>query len=330
MNEEKVPDGIEERLKKQEAALEALKDVPTMLASLIGQGKIDKPEMKSTWSLGLSDEEDQQDFEKDADNLLGNVQSEDDDPHEKEVEELLNDIEMGSDLGPEVSQNVAASFIKTVTRPLSKESKSKLRENIKTRSNCKEFVPPKINNEIWRIIPSNARLADVKQQQIQQAFASGLSALAVITDQVLSRKSEIPKEVVSTVVRLAIDTGNIVGDQAQQLNSTRRFDLKKYLNPEYGGICSSQVEHSEWLFGKDLSENLKSSNATSNLIRNTAARGNRFHPYQRQNIRPNFTPLNFNRPFRHQRGNGQFRNFNARQNRNPFPAWKPNQFQRKD
>lgn len=78
MNEEKVPDGIEERLKKQEAALEALKDVPTMLASLIGQGKIDKPEMKSTWSLGLSDEEDQQDFEKDADNLLGNVQSKDD------------------------------------------------------------------------------------------------------------------------------------------------------------------------------------------------------------------------------------------------------------
>ncbi|OXA39203.1 hypothetical protein Fcan01_26050 [Folsomia candida] len=276
-----------------------------MLASLIGQGKIDKPEMKSTWSLGLSDEDDQQDFVKDADNLLGNVQSKDDDPHEKEVEELLNDIEMGSDLGPEVSQNVAASFIKT-------------------------FVPPKINNEIWRIIPSNARLADVKQQQIQQAFATGLSALAVITDQVLSRKSEIPKEVVSTVVRLAIDTGNILGDQAQQLNSTRRFDLKKYLNPEYGGICSSQVEHSEWLFGKDLSENLKSSKATSNLIRNTAARGNRFHPYQRQNIRPNFNPLNFNRPFRHQRGNGQFRNFNARQTRNAYPAWKPNQFQRKD
>lgn len=73
------------------------------------------------------------------------------DPHEKEVEELLNDIEMGSDLGPEVSQNVAASFIKTVTRPLSKESKSKLRENIKTRSNCKEFVPPKINNEIMKL-----------------------------------------------------------------------------------------------------------------------------------------------------------------------------------
>ncbi|OXA40125.1 hypothetical protein Fcan01_25127 [Folsomia candida] len=303
MNEEKVPDGIEERLKMQEAALEALKDVPTMLASLIGQGKIDKPEMRSTWSLGLSDEEDQQDFEKDADNLLGNVQSKDDDPREKEVEELLNDIEMGSDLGPEVSQNVAASIIKTVTLPLSKESKSKLRENIKTPSNCKEFVPPKINNEIMKLFH---RMLD------------------------WPIKSEIPKEVVSTVVRLAIDTGNILGDQAQQLNSTRRFDLKKYLNPEYGGICSSQVEHSEWLFGKDLSENLKSSKATSNLIRNTAARRNRFHPYQRQNIRPNFTPLNFNRPFRHQRGNGQFRNFNARQNRNPFPAWKPNQFQRKD
>lgn len=77
-----------------------------------------------------------------------------------QIEELLADIEKGADLGPEISQNVAESFLKTISRQLSKESKAKLRETLKTPSNCKQFSPPKINNEIWKIIPSQARLQD--------------------------------------------------------------------------------------------------------------------------------------------------------------------------
>jgi hypothetical protein len=159
-----------------------------------------------------------------------------------EVDELLKDIEKGADLGPEVESKVAESFIKTVLRPLSKESRSKLQEIIKTPSNCKVFVPPKINNEIWKLIPSHARLLDVKQQQTQQAIATGLTALTKIADLVISRKAEIPKDIVNTIVKMAVDTGNILGDQNQQLNTARRLDLKKYLNPEYAGICSSQVK----------------------------------------------------------------------------------------
>lgn len=158
-----------------------------------------------------------------------------------QIEELLADIEKGADLGPEISQNVAESFLKTISRQLSKESKAKLRETLKTPLNCKQFSPPKINNEIWKIIPSQARLQDVKQQQSQQALSVGLSALSIITSQVLIRKSEIPNEVVSSIVKLAIDAANVLGDQSQQVNSNRKMDLKRYLNPDYAGICTSQV-----------------------------------------------------------------------------------------
>ncbi|OXA40105.1 hypothetical protein Fcan01_25160 [Folsomia candida] len=303
MTEREENASLEERLKKSEEALEIFK------AQLSGKTGTDNRK----WSLGLSDDE----IEDEAEKLLGKGTSSDDaGPQIIEVNELLEDIEKGNELGPDVSQNVAESFLKTITRPLSKESKTKLRDNLKTPANCKQFAPLKVNNEIWRIIPSHARLQDVKQQQQQQALSTGLTALTMITNQILERKAEIPKEVVSQIVKQSIDAANILGDQVQQLNLTRRLDMRKYLNPEYAGICTSQVTSTEWLFGNDLNESLKNSKATATLLRNTSSRGGRFQPYNKNYAsRRNFSSpntLNFNRPFRHQRGNGQFRQQNYR------------------
>ncbi|OXA42976.1 hypothetical protein Fcan01_22260 [Folsomia candida] len=328
MEDQTTQNGLEPRLEKQEKALEALKDVPDILKKLMDGRNFENPDPdKGKWSLGLSEDEDD-----DVNKLIGTDISKDDES-EKEIEILLDDVEKGTEPGPEIALNVAQSFLKTVARPLSKESRSKLRDSIKTPSNCKEFATPKVNNEIWKIIPSHARLNDVKQQQTQQALGTGISAMAMITNLILSKKSEIPKEIVSSVVRIAMDAGNILGDQTQQINIARRMDMKKYLNPEYGGICSSEVPQSEWLFGNDLNESLKSSKATSSLMRNTAVQGNRFHPYKLNNSRTNFNSqrsLNFSRPFRHHRGSGQFRPYNNRPNysgQNQL-LWKSQQSQR--
>lgn len=167
----------------------------------------------------------------------------------------MEDIEKGAELGPEVSSNIAESFVKTVKRPLSKESNLKLRNNIKTPSNCKEFVPAKVNNEIWKIIPSQARLRDIQQQQTQQALGTGLSALTMISNTILSRKTELPKDLVASVIKLAMDAANVMGDQTQQLNSIRRLDMKKHLNPEYTGICTAQVNWLQQLYMRKLMKN---------------------------------------------------------------------------
>lgn len=247
----------------------------------------------------------------------------------QEVNELLNDIEKQSDLGPSIMENVAQSFAKTINRPLSKETKAKLREAIKIPENCKDFSAPKINNEIWRIIPSHARLSDVKSQQNQQALGCGMSALALISNMALQHKKDLPKELLAAIIKTSLDASNIMGDQFQQISSSRRMDIKRFLNPEYAGICNAQISQSEWLFGSDLSESLKTSKATSSLIRNTSGiRGNsRFTPYNKFN-RPSANTsgtLNYSRPFRPFRGNGQFRQNSYRPSSNFQPAWKTNQ-----
>lgn len=74
----------------------------------------------------------------------------------------MQDIERCTDFGPELPQNVADSFVKTVVRTLSKESRANLKDKLKIPSNCKEFIAPKVNQEIWRMLPSHAKLTDVK------------------------------------------------------------------------------------------------------------------------------------------------------------------------
>ncbi|OXA46376.1 hypothetical protein Fcan01_18896 [Folsomia candida] len=249
---------LQDQVKTHEAKIQELEEALNT-KSLNEAGN----EGKRDWSLGLSEDEDE------ADKLLGNLRSKDDDGNMCQIEELLADIEKGADLGPEISQNVAESFLKTIS-PLT------------------------------------------GQQQSQQALSVGLSALSIITSQVLIRKSEIPNEVVSSIVKLAIDAANVLGDQSQQVNSNRKMDLKRYLNPDYAGICTSQVPQSEWLFGSELSESLKESKTTSSLMRNTSVRGgDRFHPYNRPGTsRQNYSSLNYQRPFRPRfqpRGNGQYR-----------------------
>ncbi len=227
------------------------------------------------------------------------------------MDEILQDIEKCNDFGPEILSNVAESFIKTAVRPLTKESRAGLKEKMKTPVNCKQFVTPKVNPEIWRLLPPHGKLADVKHQQIQQTLSIGLSTFSVVANLVVSNKDKIPKEVVSSILRNAMDGANIMGDQFQGITMNRRMEIKKYLNPEYAGICSAQINSSEFLFGNDLTETLKASKATSSLLKSTSIKGNyRHQPYASSG--PRFTPrgnsLNGNRPFFSQtQRNGQFR-----------------------
>lgn len=73
-----------------------------------------------------------------------------------------------------------------------------------------------------------------------------------------------------------------LGTLSQGFTQKRRADVKQVLNAEFKGICSSKEEPSEWLFGDNISEKLKTSKATANLVRFTVRptyRSPRYSPY---------------------------------------------------
>jgi len=113
--------------------------------------------------------------------------------------------------------------------------------------NCKEFSSPKVNPEIWRLLPQQAKIGDLKSQQSQQVLGSTLATFASIASLVAENKETIPKATVSSILQLAIDGSNLVGDQFQSLSALRRNEMKRFLNPDYAGICSTKVEQSSFL-----------------------------------------------------------------------------------
>lgn len=153
----------------------------------------------------------------------------------------MQDIEKCTDFGPDLTANISESFVKTVKRPLAKESRTNLKEKLKIPNNCKEFLAPKVNQEIWRLLPAQAKLADLKQQQQQQVLSLNLANLATMANTVVVNKEKMSKEIMGSLLRNAIDGANILGDNFQSISERRRFDMKKYLNPDYAGICSMQV-----------------------------------------------------------------------------------------
>ncbi|OXA39214.1 hypothetical protein Fcan01_25999 [Folsomia candida] len=247
-------------------------------------GKNDIPQGQTPkdkgWSLGLSDEEDNSQ-EKESKNFANMFQ---DKPHDgqddNELVEIMKDIEGSIEYGPDLLPQISEGFSKTVSRPLTKETASKLKDQIKIPSNCK----------------------------VQQSISFGLITMAEIANEVATHSNEIPQEVKKRILKLAIDGGNILGDQLQASNMKRRQEVKKLINPEYSAICNKQLPVSEYLFGDNLSETLKTSKAASTVIRSSMTRTTRFRPY---NFSRNTGNLNFQRPFprfqTHRGTQGQFR-----------------------
>ncbi|OXA40056.1 hypothetical protein Fcan01_25142 [Folsomia candida] len=263
---------IRERLAAQEAQIQ-------LLLEQSGKPKTYPP---GHWSLNLSDDDD-------GDHLDQNQESErfvaqfnkddntsaglpDGDNNEDYLHELLKDVEGTIEYGPDVMAQIAEGFVKTVIRPLSKESASNIKDKFKVPGNCKQFNVPKINPEIWNHLPPQSKMTDIKYQQIQQTLSQGLVGLARIAQEVASR------------------------DQLQNISGRRKTEVKKFINPEYNAICSLQAAGSEYLFGNDLNESLKASKAVSNVVRKSMSiQPNRYRPYTYQ--RTPQQSLNFRRPF---------------------------------
>lgn len=214
-----------------------------------------------------------------------------------EVLNSLADIEEADELGPAVGQLLADAYNKTMTRPLSKENKERLKQELKIPENCSTFRVPKMNTEIWNRLPQRARLTDIKYQQLQQTLSLGMTVLVKMSDEISKRANQIPKETLTKVFKIGLDGANLMGNQIQDLNLKRKNEVKQYLNADFADICSAKIPVSEYLFGPNLAESLKTSKATSTVMKHSLS-VKRYQPYQSARS----GSLNFQRPSTPRRG----------------------------
>lgn len=255
--------------------------------------------------------------DNDFDAMLDSItNAKDTDDSAAELADVLADVEKTIEYGSDIKPGIADAFIKTISRPLSKDTKEKLKKELLIPSNCRLLTPPKMNSEIWMNLPTRSRLADLHSQQVQQSLATGIATLATISDEIAKITGKIPKETFNAILKTSITAANILGNQYQEMNSKRKQAVKAHISSEYAGICSIEAPPGEFLFGSNLGETLKSTKATSALIRNAANSKRRYAPYT-----PRSASLNLHRPFQQQRGRWSGTPDRNRQTERQFPAY---------
>lgn len=185
----------------------------------------------------------------------------------------FQDKEKTLELGPNVATQVAEGFKNVIKRPLSKQTLDSLTEKLKIPANCVELQIPKMNTEIWAHLPTKVKMNDLSLQSCQQNMAFGLIALANIGNIVACNAPRIPKDVGKEIITTLMDGANMLGNGVQIINQKRRKEVKSHLQPDYAGICSSNVPVTGFLFGDDLKESLKSSKTAASVVKPIMAGG---------------------------------------------------------
>ena len=85
--------------------------------------------------------------------------------------DILNQTEPIVEIGPDMQNDVANSIKRLFTNKMTKTSVDKFKEIYKLPGNCKLMGVPKVNQEIWPLLPPRIRQSDFSLQQQHQTIS---------------------------------------------------------------------------------------------------------------------------------------------------------------
>ncbi len=142
---------------------------------------------------------------------------------------------------------------------------------------------PKVNAEIWTYLPTKAKLTDLNLQSLQHTIGFAITSLTVASNEIATqaRSHAMPSATATKLLQLNMDAANMLGNGFQSITKNRKTEIKPFLNGDFAGICSEDIQPTQFLFGNDLKETLKNTRTATMVMKQTFARGNNFRgkPY---------------------------------------------------
>lgn len=182
----------------------------------------------------------------------------------------------------------------------------KLIEKYPRPANCKYLTAPKIDSDIWQMLPKFIQNRDAGFQAFQKIIASGIVPLMKVA-QLLVPKSKENNADLRPYIKDAIIS---LGSSIFALSQKRRYLLRKVLPAKFVNLCNASQSVTEQLFGDEVQKKMRDLADFEKCKRKT---GYHWQPYRRgaryiTNFRGNFRNRagnygpNDNRPFLGQRG----------------------------
>ncbi len=85
--------------------------------------------------------------------------------------EILNEVQPVEEYGPDINGDVSNSVNKLFAVRYPKNNMDKIKDQYKIPNNCKSLRVPKVNKEIWHLLPQRTRQNDFSWQTMQHNVA---------------------------------------------------------------------------------------------------------------------------------------------------------------
>lgn len=149
-------------------------------------------------------------------------------------------------------KNVDDKLANMVNTLCTKEGETeKIIESHPRPANCTYLLAPRVNPDIWNIMPKSAQSRDSGFQAVQKTIATGIVPLLKIAE--MSKSNENLKEVRNLIKQAVI----VLCNSVYQLSQKRRFLLRKILPNKFSDICNATQPVTEFLFGSDIQKKIK-------------------------------------------------------------------------
>ena len=173
------------------------------------------------------------------------------------LDEIDAALEDGNVNGPEISAKLATIINKRFEKKLSGDKlKDKLKQ-YETPKNCDKLVVPRVNVEVWRQLNAYQKRQDIRFTHIQTALIKAATAMAQLSDSLLSAKANDNPIDYSGMITKATDAVALIGHSAYEISLKRREAMKPALKREYSLLCAAETPVTAKLFGEDISKTLK-------------------------------------------------------------------------
>ncbi|XP_046574199.1 uncharacterized protein LOC124282290 [Haliotis rubra] len=180
--------------------------------------------------------------------------------------------------GPRIETELADLVEGLLITKLDEKQKAEIFEKHARPENCPKLQPSRVNSEIWRIMESDSKSRDIRAQKVQNSICKGLVPIVKVVDTLCNKETFD----VSSLVTQLVDGIALIASANLDLSLKRRDAIRGDIRPEFKQLCAHTNPITEYLFGDNLSEQIKELTDTNKLVTKVHnVTSHHFHPYQR-------------------------------------------------
>ena len=183
-------------------------------------------------------------------------------------------------VGAPLSDELADSLDFMIRHKLGKQTIEDTGNKYGPPRNCAALDAPRVNPRVWEGLRISAKANDTRLQKVQLAIAKGMTAVAhALEGNEESDRSETLNDALA-----------LLAHGHYELNMARKESMRPDINPKLSHLIKDPVQHTKWLFGEELSKQVKELQEEQKMTAGVVRFKDKGSAFRQERSRPYPTP----------------------------------------